>query len=115
MSTPGMPNEAAVENESGEQSWEECTSSDDDQDVSWIVWFCTRKGNEFFTEVEREFVEDHFNLYGLKNQVPYYNHALDLILDVERMGTLASEHEKFMAMWRIYNRYGVVGGAARKG
>ena len=77
MSTPGMPNEAAVEvraspsmlvllrlrlcmmsegckhlqNESGEQSWEECTSSDDDQDVSWIVWFCTRKGNEFLTEV----------------------------------------------------------------
>ena len=37
--------------ESEEPSWEECSSSDDDNDVSWIIWFCTRKGNEFFAEV----------------------------------------------------------------
>jgi casein kinase II subunit beta len=103
-----MPNEAAVENESGEQSWEECTSSDDDQDVSWIVWFCTRKGNEFFTEVEREFVEDHFNLYGLKNQVPYYNHALDLILDVERMDMVLSEEQQEKVEMSAEVLYGLI-------
>lgn len=104
-----MPNEAG-ENDSAEQeqSWEECTSSDDDQDVSWIVWFCTRKGNEFYTEVEREFVEDHFNLYGLKNQVPYYNHALDLILDIERMDMVLSEEQQEKVEMSAEVLYGLI-------
>ncbi|VAI25825.1 unnamed protein product [Triticum turgidum subsp. durum] len=34
-------------------------------DTFWINWFCAMRGNEFFAEV------------------PYYDHALDLILDLE--------------------------------
>ena len=42
------------------------TTSEDDAEYSWIGWFCSRKGHEFLCEVDREFVEDNFNLYGLR-------------------------------------------------
>jgi hypothetical protein len=43
-------------------------------------WFCSLQGNEFFTEVSEDFVQDQFNLTGLGSLVPYYDYALDIIL-----------------------------------
>lgn len=85
-------------NLAGEQNAED-QSGDDDEDSSeggaaedeipWITWFINIRGNEFFCEVEESFIEDDFNLTGLSSQVPYYNHALNLILDGElSVGTL---------------------------
>merc|ERR1711965_467948 len=74
-----MPGTAPKEGE-GEES--ECSGSDADES-SWVQWFCSLKGNEFFAEVEHEFVQDDFNLTGLSAQVPYYEYALDTILDAE--------------------------------
>ena len=65
---------------------EECDDTDasvTDEDTSWISWFCSLKGNEFFCEVDDDYVQDDFNLSGLSLQVPYYEYALDLILDVD--------------------------------
>lgn len=71
----------------GESAETSCKGSDvrclDDEDASWISWFCNQKGNEFFCEVDDDYILDDFNRSGLRNQVPFYDYALDLILDVE--------------------------------
>jgi casein kinase II subunit beta len=68
----------AQESEDGET---ETTASEDE--TSWISWFVSIRGNDFFCEVEESFVQDDFNLTGLSSQVPYYDYALDMILDVD--------------------------------
>mmetsp|Transcript_6305 Transcript_6305/g.16232 ORF Transcript_6305/g.16232 Transcript_6305/m.16232 type:complete len:310 (-) Transcript_6305:142-1071(-) len=62
---------------------DESDGSGTEEDSSWISWFCSLKGNEFFCEVDEDYVQDDFNLSGLSSQVPYYDYALDLILDVD--------------------------------
>lgn len=58
----------------------ESSSSDDGEDT-WIQWFCALEGHEMFCEVDRSYIEDGFNLYGLRHWVPSINDSLDVILD----------------------------------
>ena len=41
------------------------------------------KGNEMFVQVDDEYINDEFNLTGLSSDVPYYDYALDTILDID--------------------------------
>ncbi|KAI8384556.1 casein kinase II, regulatory subunit [Radiomyces spectabilis] len=69
--------------------WEEIANDElefDDQPMeptTWINWFCSLPGHEFYIEVSDEFIEDSFNLTGLSDHVPLYKEALELILDIE--------------------------------
>ncbi|CCM04220.1 uncharacterized protein FIBRA_06387 [Fibroporia radiculosa] len=47
----------------------------------WISWFLSSKGNEYFCEVEDDYILDRFNLTGLNTEVQHYSQALDLITD----------------------------------
>ncbi|KAI8852081.1 casein kinase II, regulatory subunit [Chytridium lagenaria] len=67
-----------------EDSFETTESSDGSSSaLSWISWYCSLPGHEFFLEVPEEFIEDDFNLTGLNTSVVLYNEALDMILDLE--------------------------------
>jgi hypothetical protein len=50
--------------------------------IRWYLKrFCGLKGHEMFCEVERSYIEDGFNLYGLRACVSNFSDCLDLILD----------------------------------
>lgn len=44
--------------------------------------FVSSRGNEYFCEIDEDYLTDRFNLTGLNAEVPYYQHALDLVTDV---------------------------------
>lgn len=51
--------------------------------LTWISWFCSLPGHEYFCEVTEDFIEDDFNLTGLSTMVPFWKEAMEMVLDVE--------------------------------
>ncbi|KAL9249863.1 Casein kinase II subunit beta-1-like protein [Drosera capensis] len=98
---------------SGEESETDSEGSDvsgsDGDDTSWISWFCNLRGNEFFCEVDDDYIQDDFNLCGLSSQVPYYDYALDLILDVESShGDMFTEEQNELVESAAEMLYGLI-------
>jgi len=60
------------------------SASDDyeEEEEKWSQWFCGLPGNEYFCEINPSYIEDSFNLYGLRAMVPNYQDALNIILDL---------------------------------
>ena len=47
-----------------------------------VSQFISSRGNEYFCEIDEEYLTDRFNLTGLQTEVQYYQYALDLVTDV---------------------------------
>ena len=48
----------------------------------FCVQFISSRGNEYFCEIDEDYLTDRFNLTGLNTDVQYYQYALDLVTDV---------------------------------
>lgn len=48
----------------------------------FALQFISSRGNEYFCEIDEEYLTDRFNLTGLNTEVQYYQYALDLVTDV---------------------------------
>eukprot|EP00957_Ditylum_brightwellii_P027661 2090849-Ditylum_brightwellii.AAC.1 len=90
----GADEELVEEEEEEEEEEDSSEISASDEDGSWIAWFCSLRGNEFFCEVDEDYIQDMLLklpleplfkkcFLGLNGLVPYYDYALDMVLDVE--------------------------------
>lgn len=74
----------------------------------WISWFLGIKGNEFFCAVDEDFIQDEFNLTGLSPMVPYFEYALDIILDLELPDNNLSEDQQDIIETAAEVLYGLI-------
>lgn len=77
-------------------------NSEDD----WIEWFLQTKGNEYFCDIDPEFVVDRFNLTGLNVEVSKMQSAIDIITDTYRQECSEEERERLEKSAR--HLYGLV-------
>lgn len=54
----------------------------EDSDADYRTQFISSRGNEYFCEIDEDYLMDRFNLTGLNTEVQYYQYALDLVTDV---------------------------------
>lgn len=85
------------------------SDEDEDEEIPWIMWFCSLKGNEFFCEVDEDFIQDEFNLTGLSSMVPFYDNAVDMIMDLETPGEEdLTEEQQHMVESAAETLYGLI-------
>uniref|UniRef100_A0A7R9U8W1 Casein kinase II subunit beta n=1 Tax=Pinguiococcus pyrenoidosus TaxID=172671 RepID=A0A7R9U8W1_9STRA len=82
--------------------------SGSEEETTWISWFCNLRGNEFFVEVDEAYIQDDFNLTGLASMVPYYDYALDLILDLEFPTDVLTEEQQELVENAAEMLYGLI-------
>jgi len=95
-------------NSDSEEEYTDASGTDIDEEVTWIEWFCHLKGNEFFVEVDDEYIQDDFNLTHLNKEVQYYEQALNTILDYDDQEVTIKEEEKPLVEHNAQMLYGLI-------
>ncbi|WFD36094.1 casein kinase 2 regulatory subunit [Malassezia cuniculi] len=73
---------------------------------TWIAWFLSTKGNEYFCEIDEDYILDRFNLTGLNTEVHHYFQALDMITDTLDESIDDESREKIESQARLL--YGLI-------
>ncbi|KAG9016901.1 casein kinase 2 regulatory subunit [Tulasnella sp. JGI-2019a] len=79
----GHVDETIMQDQQHEGEADGYASSTPTSSLTWIAWFCSLPGHEYFCEVSEDFIEDDFNLTGLASLVPFWKEAMEMVLDVE--------------------------------
>ena len=103
-----MPRATQAGDETASSCDDSYNDSVEDCEQPWISWFCGLKGNEMFCEIEEDYIQDDFNLSGLSSSVPYYDYALDIILDVDRGQSVLSEQQQELVESAAEMLYGLI-------
>mmetsp|Transcript_130013 Transcript_130013/g.404414 ORF Transcript_130013/g.404414 Transcript_130013/m.404414 type:complete len:274 (-) Transcript_130013:19-840(-) len=91
-----------------DEEYSEVSGSNLDEEITWIEWFCHLKGNEFFVEVDEDYIQDDFNLTGLSAQIPYYECALNMILDFDDQDEQLLEDQQPLVETAAQMLYGLI-------
>mmetsp|Transcript_73999 Transcript_73999/g.198690 ORF Transcript_73999/g.198690 Transcript_73999/m.198690 type:complete len:268 (-) Transcript_73999:203-1006(-) len=91
-----------------EDDYSQLSGSELDEEITWIEWFCHLKGNEFFVEVDEDYIQDDFNLTGLSSLVPYYEYALSMILDFDDQDDHLPEDQQPLVETAAQMLYGLI-------
>eukprot|EP00392_Amoebophrya_sp_AT5.2_P011839 g11929.t1 len=77
--------------------------------LGWISWFCSVPSHELFCEVDEDYIRDNFNLYGLRNRLQYYEHALEMVMMPEAPDEDDLQDADFLEVYRdAQDLYGLV-------
>ncbi|ALC40880.1 CkIIbeta2 [Drosophila busckii] len=74
----------------------------DSEAGAWITWFCRQRGNEFFCEVDEDYIQDKFNLNFLDTNVDNYRRALEVILDLDTGSASDTDTELEQSAEKLY-------------
>ncbi|KAF7728003.1 casein kinase 2 regulatory subunit [Apophysomyces ossiformis] len=77
-----------------DESYSCFSSSTNHSDQNWICRFCSWNGHEYYLEIPEDYIDDQFNTTGLSAIVPYFDQALEMILD---MGPDIYQEEQYAA------------------
>lgn len=91
-----------------EDDYSQLSGSELDEEITWIEWFCHLKGNEFFVEVDEDYIQDDFNLFGLSSLVPYYEYAMSMILDFDDQDDNLPEDQQPLVETAAQMLYGLI-------
>jgi casein kinase II subunit beta len=79
------------------------------QSFSWIEWYCGLEDHDFYCKVDREYIEDPFNLYGLKKNFLNYDEALQMIINDDIPTSKDHDDQNYMNVYQeAVDLYGMV-------